>query len=380
MLSSQHYQAQAFHPNLSKQPASGQIRFIGQQLQFDSTEITIKFPLNGMKMREGGTDRLIFFSHDSTARCEVCTKDHSILQDPALQVNSDIAAQAKHLRHKSKKLWAGLAIVVVLIIAIIWGLFASLTPLSEIVANNIPSEWEQQLGKNSFEQIKQQQRILNNAELNQQLTLFTQHLTKHVKDSKFPFSITVVVDSNVNAFALPGGYIVINSGLITAAENGNEVLGVLAHEIAHVTRQHGIRNIIKSVGIYVLIQSLLGDSSGLMAVLADAAPMLITQKYSRDFEREADEVGLNYLITANINPDGMVSFFRKLQNIQQDAGLSTLENSLTLLSTHPATSERIATLQEKIENFPKTDYIETHNDFIKLKQQLTLLSNKLNPQ
>src|SRR5690606_32430743 len=123
---------------------------------------------------------------------------------------------------------------------------------------------------------------------------------------------------------------------ISAAETPEEVAGVVAHEIAHVTEQHSMRQIISSTGLFLIIQAFLGDASGLLGALADNSYFLLNQKFSRDHEREADEKGMELLIAANIDPQGMISFFETLEEEHAD-----MPSALNMISTHPATKERI---------------------------------------
>lgn len=364
------YQAQAFHPQLANHSTNGHLRFDNLSLLFSSPEIELKLPLQALRLREGGSDNLIFFSHPTIQHCEVCTKDRSILADPALLQNPPLAMQVQKIQRKSLALMSFLAVTALIIVLLGWGMMTGFSSLAQLAVKNIPPEWEKNLGEASFAQIKQQQAVLQNPELNKQLKNFTEKLTAHIKDSRYPFQIVVVKNPDVNAFALPGGYIVINSGLIAKAEQGEEVLGVLAHEIAHVTRQHGLQNIVKSAGIYLTVQILFGDTGGLLQLFTDAAPMLLAQKYSRDFEREADQVGLEYLVAAHINPQGMVSFFQKLQDTYKDTPMENLDESLNWLSTHPATSDRIAELQEQLSDLRVENPQQLEKDFKQLKQAL----------
>ncbi len=146
------------------------------------------------------------------------------------------------------------------------------------------------------------------------------------------------------------GHIVFHTGLLLFAESAEEVAGVLAHEAAHVTLQHGLRQLISSVGIYALVQAFLGNAEGLLAVIADNGAFLLTQKYSRDYERDADDKGWFYLVNANISPRGMIGFFSSLLEEQEKGtgkDIPGVENTLNFLSTHPTTKERIEHLQEK---------------------------------
>lgn len=364
------YQAQAFHPQLSNHFTNGTLRFDNLSLLFSSPEIELKLPLQGLRLREGGSDNLLFFSHPNIEHCEVCTKDRRILTESALLKMSELAAQVQKIQRKSLTLLGFMASTVLIIALLGWGMMTGFSSLAHVVVKNIPPEWEKNLGEASFAQIRQQQVVLKNPELDKQLKNFTEKLTNHIKDSRYPFQIVVVKNSDVNAFALPGGYIFINSGLLAKAEAGEEVLGVLAHEIAHVTRQHGLQNVVKSAGIYLTVQALFGDTGGLLQMLTDAAPMLLAQKYSRDFEREADQVGLQYLVAAQINPQGMVSFFQKLQDTYKDTPMEKLDKSLSWLSTHPATSDRIEELQEQLEDVRVENPQNLDKDFQGLKLAL----------
>ena len=140
----------------------------------------------------------------------------------------------------------------------------------------------------------------------------------------------------------------IHTGLLLKANSAEEVLGVMAHELAHVEEQHSMRNLVEMVGLYAILSGLFGDVSGIAAVLVNNAPYLLSMKFSRDHEREADAMGFIYLMKANIDPRGMVNFFETIQKEQAEAEGLDLNGALSILSTHPATQERIDTLNALI--------------------------------
>src|SRR5690606_10756383 len=127
-------------------------------------------------------------------------------------------------------------------------------------------------------------------------------LIEAIPDSRYKYDFYIVDNATLNAFALPGGDIVFHSSLILKADTAEELLGVLGHEITHVEEQHGIRNVLGSAGIYIIASAVLGDVSGVLAVLGGAAPLLLNQSYSRRFESESDEKGYALLKRANIDP------------------------------------------------------------------------------
>jgi predicted Zn-dependent protease len=142
----------------------------------------------------------------------------------------------------------------------------------------------------------------------------------------------------VNAFAAPGGVVVVFRGLVQAAETPEEVAGVLAHEVAHAELRHGLRATVKGMGFRALLALALGDLSGtaLEAMVADLTEL----RFSRDAEREADAEGLRRLAAARIDPRGMVRFFER---VRDEAGAAVP----ALLSTHPAPAERLEALRRE---------------------------------
>jgi predicted Zn-dependent protease len=221
-------------------------------------------------------------------------------------------------------------------------------------------EWEENLGEQVLKQYRINHHFYDQKQAEQLLQPLVQPLLDANTDKRFTFRFHINRDEQVNAFALPGGYVVINSGLILRAETPEELLGVVAHEMAHVTEQHGMRNIIGSAGIYLTVNAILGDVSGLLALIADAAPFLLNQRYSRSFETTADEKGAALLLAANVDPRGLTRFFEKLKEEEEkrlkemtgEDNQTLAKTTLSMISTHPATEDRIAHL-EKITAVPK---------------------------
>ena len=131
----------------------------------------------------------------------------------------------------------------------------------------------------------------------------------------------------------------IHTGLLLKAESPEEILGVMAHELVHVEMQHSMRNLLEMLGLYVVISAVFGDVSGVAAILVNNAPYLLKMKFSRDHEREADTQGFEYLMKANLDPRGLVGFFGKIQQEQEESSMPNMEGALSILSTHPATDE-----------------------------------------
>lgn len=170
-------------------------------------------------------------------------------------------------------------------------------------------------------------------------------------------SVHFVNDPTVNAFAGLGGHIFLHSGLINKMQGAEELLGVLAHEMAHVKKRHITQSVFQSVGLFALVQAFFGDVTGVVAVLTQVGQPLLQLQYSRELESEADRLAVEYLIRANIQPSGLVQALRMMEAEvsskmeQLPGGSETWEklNSIELWSTHPNMQERIAELEQWIQ-------------------------------
>lgn len=143
--------------------------------------------------------------------------------------------------------------------------------------------------------------------------------------SEFELHFTVVDDASVNAYALPGGFVAVHSGLLKAAKSGEEVAGVLAHELAHVSERHGTRRVLRALGAGALLSALFGGTD--IEAAAGLLTQLVSTAYDREQEEEADRVGLETLERSGIDPTGLSDFFQRLAR----GGPVVPE----LLSTHP---------------------------------------------
>ena len=150
---------------------------------------------------------------------------------------------------------------------------------------------------------------------------------------------------------------IVNTGLLEVVKGPEQLAGVLAHEIAHVTQRHGFRKIISAVGPFFLAKLLAGDDRGLLGVIGDGSQFLVRQTYSQAYENEADDVGWQYLVNANIDPRGMINALRALKAEEEKLRLN--KSKLGGLSSHPPTAQRIQRLEAKWKKLKrKTGFIQ----------------------
>lgn len=168
-------------------------------------------------------------------------------------------------------------------------------------------------------------------------------LAAQVRDAQGArFEVHVVAHEQPNAFALPGGPVVVTTGLLLAAPSAEAVAGVLAHEVSHVTGRHAMRAVLRRASVGVLLALAFGDAAGASGALVDQAAALVDLSYSRDMEREADRDGVALLARAGVDPRGLAAFLRALAREEAKAGARVP----AFLSTHPVTAERLAALEQ----------------------------------
>lgn len=345
------YQGHGFNEGLPKGKASGEITVTQGVVRFQCTGGDVSFSLEGTEFSLGGaSDRLVFIKHGSQPNWSFYTSDRTILQNQYLANNASVAAQIKKAKRTRWFNHSLMLSVVAMVILLPLGFVMSMDVWTALAAEQVPEEWEHSLGETVYAQYQLGERFMEKEQVDEMLMPVAKPLLSALEDPRFEATLAIVDDPAINAFALPGGFVVINSGLILAADSAEEVLGVLSHELAHVTEQHSIRNIISAASVYLTIDLIVGDMTGLLAMVADAAPLLLHQQFSRDFEREADSKGYELLVKANIDPRGLASFFEKLiaereeqlAKVEDDTARDILMATEGLLSTHPATEERIA--------------------------------------
>jgi Zn-dependent protease with chaperone function len=249
--------------------------------------------------------------------------------------------------------------------------------LADTIARSIPNEYETYIGK-SFRETYLQYLTVDSTK-SEQIQKFYDHLDY---ESEYDVSVLVVESNMVNAFALPGGFIVVYGGIIDIMDDEHELAALLAHETAHINGRHSLRKMSKDLAMYLLLASLTGDIGGFSSVLIENSNMISSLSFSREFEKNADLVGLDLMIQSSLNPIGMVDLFKKfesssdsiqnmlMQKLTRDTSFIDIEIDTSsvldkfpwrkvteLLSTHPRPKNRINYLMKEIERTSQTTQI-----------------------
>ncbi|HSS29406.1 MAG TPA: M48 family metallopeptidase, partial [Nitrospiraceae bacterium] len=231
------------------------------------------------------------------------------------------------------------------ILSTVLGLWFGADVLVEIAVSRIPVEWEQKLGESAYRDFLTHQEVMKDGPAVAALGEITQRLTEQISNNPYKFDVTLVKSDVVNAFALPGGYVVVFTGLMKKAESGEEVAGVMSHELNHVLQRHGLERIVKNLGLMTVVAIVFGNQQGLVGMMKQFGVELLTLKFGREQETEADLTGLQLLQRAKIDPSGMIRFFERLS--EKDEG------RMEWLSTHPMSTARAERLKTELAALPK---------------------------
>ena len=237
-------------------------------------------------------------------------------------------------------------------------------------------EKEIRMGKEYAQQVEASVKLVQDPVVNEYVNRIGQNLVRN-SDARVPFTIKVIDSDEINAFALPGGFFYVNSGLILAADEEAELAGVMAHEIAHVAARHATRQMTRGQLANFATIPLIFVGGGIGYAISGAASLglpLTFMTFSRGFEAEADYLGLEYMYKTGYDPQAFIAFFEKIQ-AKEKKKPGTLAKAF---STHPQTPDRIQKSQEEINNIlpARPEYVVTTSEFDDVKARLALLENR----
>ena len=237
-------------------------------------------------------------------------------------------------------------------------------------------EKEIRIGKEYAQMVEQSVKLNTDPVVNEYVNRIGQNLVRN-SDAKVPFTIKVIDSDEINAFALPGGFFYVNTGLIVAADEEAELAGVMSHEIAHVAARHATRQATRGQIANLASIPLIFVGGGLGYGIRAAAGLLLPMTFltfSRGFESEADYLGVQYMYKAGYDPNAFVSFFEKVQ-AKEKKKPGTLAKAF---ASHPQTPDRIGKTQEEIAKIlpPRDQYVVTTSEFDDVKARLAAIQNR----
>lgn len=310
---------------------------------------TVTVPWSEMRLEIAGAMGDMAFCHHRGSGAIVCSDDPAFaraLRDQAplsaREALAEVDARARRRRSLRRGIVIGVLLAGALIVAgVWWGLTAGLGRAVE----SLPASIDRDLGDSSYASMELGGPVIDAPAATAAIDGIVQRLAAHAHGADgaaFEFRVAIVRSDQVNAFALPGGRIVVYTGLIEKSESAEQVAGVIGHEMAHVTLRHGLHGVARQLGWTVAVGLLLGDVGGLTGVAAQGALSAAINGYSRDMERAADAEGGRMLAAAGMDVRGIAEFFALLK---QETGSESV-GIAQWFSTHPEHDERIASARE----------------------------------
>ena len=318
-------------------------------LAYDSLEVT----------RGGYEGDFLFLEQPGLGRVEC--RDASLEETLAAVGHPALEAQLREIRRnvakRRRRRLTGILLIVGIFLSI--GLLIWKTPaLLAGMATELPIELDKELGDAAFSTMELPGARVDDAALRGLSDEIIARLRPHAAVAELDLRVAIVASEDPNAFALPGGQIVLLTGLVTTADAADEVAAVLAHEIAHATLRHGLRNVVHQASSALALQLFLGDAGGLGELAGEAAWLASTNAYSREQEAAADAEGARMMAAAGLEPMALARFFERMSEIPG----SELKGGLSWLSSHPEHAERrraIANLTPSLPRGPRAELQES---------------------
>jgi Zn-dependent protease with chaperone function len=340
-----------FGPGLPSAGARGIVSVSALGVEAAAGDVSVRAALPDISLRHAGFDErgleLTWMSGGDRWAVHVLDADaaRGLLSTPALATTpmADALVNRRRRHTAARSLGWGLLAGIILLPLVVLLLFVlNSNRIAGWIAARIPIEQEVGIGRQAFEGMRARLKIKDTGAAYDAVSAIGARLTK---GSKYTYEFHVADDTAVNAFALPGGVIVVNTGLIDLTARPEELAGVLAHEVQHVELRHSVRGMVKSLGLRGLFAFATGDIGG--SLLGEAVVGMTDLKFSRDDESEADRLGLDSLIAADIDPSGMPAFFEKM-------GKHAGEAPVAFISSHPSSANREVALRARLSATNKT--------------------------
>ena len=272
------------------------------------------------------------------------------------------AATAKQRRARWRGRSAGL-LLTLLIAGFCLACFYGIRRVADTSIHAVPLEVDRQIGGQAYQLMDRGGPEVHDPLLTDAVQQIVDRLAPQVATDGLRFDVHIIDADICNAFCLPGGTIVLYTGLLKRAGSAEEVAGVLAHEMAHASERHGLRQVAQSLGLAAAVNLLIGNFEGIVVAGAEVFKLATINSYSREQETGADREGVRMLHAAAIDPMSLARFF---ETLQREAG--DLPGGLTWLSTHPDHAARIAAIRDQVGRLPPREYLALGIDWGQVRE------------
>lgn len=309
----------------------------------------LTWPLASLEVTPGGYDGDFVFLRSPEQAATLSTTDLAVVEKLAEIGGPAMAARLGSVRkHRSSaSFWRTFSLVAASLTALALVVLVLITPtLLSWSVGLLPTSFDRELGDMAAADLAASGEAVNDPRVVSFVETIVSRLRESGPPSDHVYRVSVIENEEVNAFALPGGQIVVWTGLLREAESAEQIAGVLAHEIAHVERRHGLHNVAHRAGLAIGLRLLVaiflgGDLDGFTSLAADVAVIAASNDYGQDQESEADADAARRMHAAGLDPTALAGFFR----VMSREGMGELPAFASWLSTHPDHETRIAAIE-----------------------------------
>jgi len=347
-----------FHASIPGGRAGARLHVRPQEVAAETSgEELLEFsiPLRECHLDLGGASGRMVFCRNADRTLTLFSEAKGFAEALTAQGHGTLDAQLATLRSRERRrgnvfrMWTALSLAAVIVVAVVgyYGILAT----ARAAVGALPISIDEKIGELASQSMNIGPPLARDHPATKLVEGIVARLEPHAALDGIDFRIRVVDDEQVNAFALPGGSIVVFTGLIKEATSCEQIAGVIAHEMSHATLRHGLQSVSQSLGIVAALQFLVGDVGGLLSLGAQVAQQSILTSYSRQSETEADLEGARMLHAAKIDPKAMADFFALLEKQGGE-----IPDALSWISTHPQHRDRIETILQYRRTLGTTDY------------------------
>ena len=366
------YKAILFHDQFSDGKKSVELQvFHGELLIARHDSGTVEFDLKTAQLTLGGFDNnMLYIYPDNQSKLPaILIQDMSLLKELSGSSNEMVREKAMQATGKQKKKKINKLFSIFIIISFfVCLILLAFTQSSGIVVKLIPVKWDEKLGElgypSAISTMAPGSSKIEDKYVLQSIEEIKNRLSLSLKKTPFKYNVTVLKSPVENAFALPGGKIVIFTGILLKVDSPEELAGIMAHEIMHVEKRHAMKQIVSRMGLSVLFEIVVGDMADAGSVILEVGSELLSLGYSRSMESEADIEGIKLLSAAGIPSDGMIQFFKKMSENEKEL------KSMSWLLTHPLSDERADELSEIYKKYPTENAKKFNINWKTLKSHL----------
>ena len=322
----------------------------------------------------GATGRMVFvrtLDRKLTIFCEDRRFPTALQLDAGTELAEQLASVRGLRRSEGLRWQMWLFILAVLSVLCLVGGYYGLLAAAKASIRAVPVSVDEKIGKLALDSMDLEGTPVKDKVIVDAVKEMVARLEPHSELKGLTFEVRVMDSPEVNAFCLPGGKIVVYTGLLRKAKTAEQVAGVLSHEMSHAIKRHGLQSITESLGVIVAVELLIGDMGGLIALGAELGKSAALTSYSRESETEADQVGVRMLHAAAIDPLELAGFFEMLRDEGDDTPAA-----IAWLSTHPQHAVRIAAIRGELANLGAQQYRPLAIDWDEVQEHLKRLDGE----